>query len=140
MPAPHDPQLISRRGKDSLTLPAAEQALLEILTHFRFSPKVSVSEGEFVVRLPELQLIAGGENLDVALDELVELIECYADDFFDRYEFFRHTDRRQHYPWLLRFALTSPEHRRELLAEASPAAAERTDVRGCGCGLGLPYP
>jgi hypothetical protein len=117
----HHPRLVDRRGKEQMLLVSPEQAL-EVLAHFRFDPQVSFSDGEFVVSLPQLQLVAGGEDLDEALDELVELVEHYAGDFFDRYEFFQHTDRRQHYPWLLRFALTPPDHRRELLTEA-PAAA-----------------
>jgi hypothetical protein len=78
-----------------------------------------VSEGEFTIRLPELGLIAGGESLDQAFDELVELSEAYAEDYFDRLEFFRETDRRQQLPWVARIAFTAPDERRGLFLHPS---------------------
>jgi len=83
---------------------------------------VSLSDGEFVVRLPQLHLVAGGESYEDAIAELVELTEEYAEDFLERWEFYRHTDRRQHAPWLLRFALTPPSERRDLLTRAAAGA------------------
>jgi predicted RNase H-like HicB family nuclease len=97
--------------------------LVALLEGFTFEPKVSVSEGEFIIRLPELGLIAGGESLDRALDELVELSEAYAEDYFDRLEFFRETDRRQQLPWVARIAFTAPGKRRGLFMQ--PAAGNR---------------
>jgi hypothetical protein len=37
--------------------------------------RVSISDGEFVMRLPGRNLIAGGSSYEAALDELVELAE-----------------------------------------------------------------
>jgi hypothetical protein len=37
--------------------------------------RVSISNGEFVMRLPGPNLIAGGPSYETALDELVELAE-----------------------------------------------------------------
>jgi hypothetical protein len=112
------PLLIERhRGKESMLLIGRDDvgALLE---SFEFHPKVSVSEGEFVVRLAELGLIAGGSSLDEAFDELVELTEEYARTFFQRLGFYMETDRRGQFPWLVRFALTPPDERRRLFVGA----------------------
>jgi predicted RNase H-like HicB family nuclease len=94
-----------------------------LLESFEFQPKVSVSEGEFVVRLPELGLVAGGESFDEALDELVELAEEYAEQYLARLEFYRETDRRDHLPWVARVAFTPAEERRDLFVP-SPAIGQ----------------
>lgn len=118
----HRPVVLDRnRGKEEALVMSVED-LRTMLGAFAFSPQVSLSEGEFVVRLPELNLISGGATFDEALEELVALIEAYAEDYFDRFDFYRHTDRRQHLPWLLRFALAPAPERRELLV--APAHAE----------------
>jgi Antitoxin of toxin-antitoxin, RelE / RelB, TA system len=98
--------------------------LLAMLEGFEFQPKVGVSDGEFVVRLPELGLIAGGSSLDEALEELVELAEAYAQDYLGRLEFFRQTDRRKQLPWVARVAVTPPGARRALFTQIPEAASE----------------
>jgi len=102
----HRPQVIDRhRGKERAVL-VSESDLAVALETFEFQPKVSVSEGEFIVRLPELNVIAAGETYDAALDDLVEIVETLARDFFDRLDFMLQTDRRSQLPWLLKFAVT----------------------------------
>jgi predicted RNase H-like HicB family nuclease len=110
----HRPKAVDRhRGKEEMFLLGRDQ-LLAILEPFEFEPQVSVSEHEFVVRLPELELIAAGETLDAAVDELVELAEAYAEQYLTRFEFYRETDRRRHLPWVARIAFTQPQERRGL--------------------------
>jgi prevent-host-death family protein len=119
----HRPVLLDRhRGKEEALVVSVED-LAPILEVFTFDPQVSVSEGEFVMRLPELNLISKGPTFDDALAEMVELVETYAGDYFNRFDFYRHTDRRRHLPWLLRFALTPAAERAQLLV--SPAPSER---------------
>lgn len=119
----HRPVVLDRnRGKEEALVMSVED-LRPLLDVFAFNPQVSVSDGEFVVRLAELNLIAGGSNFDEAIAELVELIEAYAEDYFDRFDFYRHTDRRQHLPWLLRFALAPASERRDLLVAPPQAPA-----------------
>jgi hypothetical protein len=117
----HRLQVIDRhRGKErAMLVSVADMGML--LEGFRFDPRVSVSEGEFVVRLPELNLIAGGESFGAALDELVELVEAQAQDFLARLDFYMQTDRRGQLAWLLKFALTPPEERRSLFIPPAPA-------------------
>jgi predicted RNase H-like HicB family nuclease len=102
----HRLKAVSRhRGKEEMFLVGRDE-LLALLEGFEFRPQVGVSEGEFVVRLPELGLVAGGSSLDEALDELGELAETYAEGYLDRFEFFRQTDRRRELPWVVRIAVT----------------------------------
>lgn len=118
----HRPQLIDRhRGKEQAVLVSVAD-LEMLLEGFEFHPKVSVSEGEFVIRLPELGLIAAGASYQAALDELVELAEQQALDFLGRLDFFMQTDRRGQLGWLLKFALAPAAERRALFSPPAPAA------------------
>jgi len=91
-----------------------------LLEGFSFHPRVSVSEGEFVVRLPELGLVAGGESYEAALEELIDLVGAQAEDFLDRLDFYMQTDRRGQLAYLLKFALTAPDERHSLFSSAAP--------------------
>jgi prevent-host-death family protein len=117
----HRPQLIDRhRGKEQAVLVSVADLEL-LLEGFRFEPRVSVSEGEFVIRLPELGLIAGGATYEHALQELAELAEQQAEDYLDRLDFYMQTERRGQLPWLLKVALTPAEHRPQLFSPPAPA-------------------
>ncbi len=122
----HRLQVIDRhRGKEQAVLVSVDD-LGMLLEGFEFHPRVSVSDGEFVVRLPELNLIAGGASYEDALDELVELAEQQAQDFFDRLDYYMQTERRGQLGWLLKLALTASDKRRALLlSPASPAGEAR---------------
>jgi prevent-host-death family protein len=120
----HRPVVVDRhRGKEEALLMSVED-FASVLEAFAFDPQVSVSDGEFVMRLPELNLVSGGETFDDAVQDMLELIEAYASDYFDRFDFYRHTDRRRHLPWLLRFALTPASGRAALLVPAAHSEAE----------------
>jgi predicted RNase H-like HicB family nuclease len=124
----HRPKAVDRHhGKEEMLLLGREE-VMALLESFEFQPRVSVSEGEFVVRLPELGLIAGGASFDDALDELVELAEEYAEQYFARLEFYRETDRRQHLPWVARVAFTPADERRELFARTEAIRQELQPV------------
>lgn len=119
----HRPQLIDRhRGKEQAVLVSVED-LAMLLEGFSFHPRVSVSEGEFVIRLPELGLVAGGESYEDALEELIELVGAQAEDFLNRLDFYMHTDRRGQLAYLVKFALTAPDEQHSLF---SPPAPEET--------------
>jgi hypothetical protein len=115
----HRPTAVDRHhGKEEMFLLGREE-LTALLESFEFHPQVSVADDEFVVRLPELGLIAGGASFDAALDELVEVAEAYAELYFDRFAFYRETDRRGQLPWVARIAFSNPPERRQLFLNAS---------------------
>jgi Antitoxin of toxin-antitoxin, RelE / RelB, TA system len=120
----HRPTVVERhRGKEAMLLLGLTD-LKPLLDHFRFTTKASVSEGEFVLRQPELGLVAGGETFEDAVGELEELVVAYAEQFFARLGFYMQTDRATHMPWLLRIALTPrEEHAALLMPVGEPAAA-----------------
>ena len=119
----HHPFLVDRnRGKELMVLMSAPD-LLRMLEGFSFSTQVSVSEGEFVFHLPELNLVAGGETFDAGLDDLVEIAEKHAEVLMDRLDFYAQTDRAAQIPWALRIALTPAHERRELLVPRPEAPA-----------------
>lgn len=116
----HRLQLIDRhRGKERAVLVSVADLEL-LLEGFRFEPKVSVSEGEFVIRLPELGLVAGGETYEDAVSELVELAEQQAEEYLDRLDFYMQTERRGQLAWLLKVALTAPDERSHLFLSPAP--------------------
>ena len=113
----HHPVVVDRhRGKEAMLL-LAPNDLQPLLAHFRFAPEASFEGGEWTLFCPELNLTAGGESFDAALDDLVAAAEEYAQDYFARQEFYAQTERTRHMPWLLRVALTEPPARRELFIE-----------------------
>ena len=126
----HQPFLVDRnRGKELMVLMSASD-LLQMLDGFPFSTQVSVSDGEFVFHLPELNLVAAAESFDEGLDELVELAEEHAQLLMGRFDFYAQTDRVTQIPWALRIALTPAEQRRELLVPRpeAPAGVAQTAI------------
>lgn len=122
----HRPQLIDRhRGKEQAVLVSVAD-LDQLLEGFQFQPKVSVSEGEFVVRVPELDLIAGGASYEEAVQELVALAEQQAENYLDRLDFYLQTDRRGQLPWLLKVAVTPADQRSRLFTGV--AADQQAEV------------
>jgi len=88
----------------------------------RFDPRVTIGAGEVTAKLQHLGVLGFGETLDDAMLDLVEELRLYASDFFERASFYAGTDRAEHAPWLLRFALTPPNRQLELLFEDSRQA------------------
>ena len=121
----HSPALVERHGgKEAMVLLGREEAE-RLLAPFALSTTATVSEGEFVLRVPELGLIAGGETFPAALDELDTLVLEYARHYFARVHFYLQTDRAGHYPYLVRLALGDGEERRRMLVpmpDAVPSA------------------
>ncbi len=120
----HLPQIIERsRGREAaLVLPLAD--VLPALAGCQFDAKVSVG-GSVIATLPQFGLVARGDSIEGAVDALAAELADYSEDFFSDFDFYRHTDRIAHLPWLLRFALTPPEDRIALLTEErEPAQAE----------------
>jgi Antitoxin of toxin-antitoxin, RelE / RelB, TA system len=111
----HQPTVIERHGGKEAMLLLGLSDMQPLLGHFRFHTRTSVSEGEFVLRQPELNLVAGGHTFEQAASELEELAVAYAERYFERLDFYAQTDRAEQMPWLLRLILTPAADRRALL-------------------------
>lgn len=119
----HAPTVIERHGGREQVVLLDPEALRPLLARFAFTTKAAVSDGEYVLRLPEFGLVAGGETFDQAIAELEALAVDHAQDLLARYDFFRHTERAEHLPHALRLLLAAPGERRAMLVPAPPAAA-----------------
>jgi len=119
----HLPQIVERsRGKEAaLVLPLAD--MLPALSACHFDAKISVGDS-VIATLPQFGLVARGDAIDGALEALARELADYCEDFFADFDFYRHTDRIAHLPWLLRFALTPADDRVALLTEERETSAE----------------
>lgn len=107
--------VIQRHGGKEAMLLLGLSDMGPLLDHFSFHTFSSVSDGEFVLRQAELNLIAGGETFEQAAAELEDLAVTYAERYFERLHFYTQTDRAEQMPWLLRLILTPEAERRALL-------------------------
>lgn len=116
----HAPQILERsRGQESvLVLPLAD--VLPALSGCRFDTKVSFGQS-VVATLPQFGLVANGESFEAAIEDLANEVMEYCEDYFADFDFYRHTDRVAHLPWLLRFVLTPAAGRTSLLVEEGAA-------------------
>jgi hypothetical protein len=114
----HQPTVIERHGGKEAMLLLGLSDMQPLLEHFQFHTRSSVSEGEFVLRQLELNLVAGGDTFEQAASELEELAIAYAERYFERLGFYTQTDRVEQMPWLLRLMLTPESDRRALLIGA----------------------
>ncbi len=120
----HQPTVIERHGGKDAMLLLGLPDMEPLLGHFSFHTRSSVSEGEFVLRQPELNLVAGGETFEQAASELEQLALAYAERYFERLGFYAQTDRAEQMPWLLRLILTPAADRRALLLGAPEHLSE----------------
>ena len=117
----HQPRLVQRhRGKEAMLLVSSED-LARSLSSFRFDSRVTLDQGEVTVELERFGLLGFGESFESAMGDLVTELRAYARRFFERWAFYRETDRAEHWPWLLRFALTPADRQVALLVEDSRA-------------------
>jgi hypothetical protein len=127
------PRLVQRhRGKEAMLLMRADD-VARALAAFRFQPQVVYSEGEVTVALERFGILGFGATLEEALEDTVAELRAYAQRFFERPAFYAETDRADHWPWLLRFALTPQDGQAALLVEDSrvvaPADVPAVDAR-----------
>ena len=114
----HRPSVVSRhRGKEQMLLVRTDD-LARYLDAFGFDLEVVDDQGEVTVALPKLGMLGFGANRDEAIDDLLVELRAYAADYFERTSFYAATDRSEHAPWLLRFALTPHAEQRALFAPA----------------------
>jgi PHD/YefM family antitoxin component YafN of YafNO toxin-antitoxin module len=110
----HRPQVVRRHSKEQMLLVRPDDARRWLDT-FRLDLRVTLDPGQVAVLAAPLGLIGVGDSFDGALDALVQEIHGYAQRFFERQDFYLHTDAARHEPYLLRFALTPPAEYRALL-------------------------
>jgi hypothetical protein len=114
----HRPSVVSRhRGKERIVLVRSDD-LVRYLDAFSFELDVIDDGDEVTVAVPRLGVLGFGRTSDEAIDDLLAELRTYAADYFERASFYAATDRADHAPWLLRFALVPASEQRALLQTA----------------------
>lgn len=120
------PYLVSRHhGREQMVL-LGREVLEDLLCADRIEVESVVDGGEVTLQIPELGVLGFGESLDEAVEDLLVELRDYAGAYFREPARYRGDVRDGRYGMLLRFALTAPEHQRELLSwsesgDSSPA-------------------
>ncbi len=122
----HLPQIVTRHERDEVALVSLED-LREIVRGHRIETEAAVhpgEPGEATVSLPQFRIIGIGETLDEAAADALAKLREYARQYLQRYDFYRHTDRRDLLPLVFRFLLTPEDQQLELLLETEGVEAE----------------
>ena len=115
-------QIVTRHERDAVAFLALED-LQELLGSNHFETAVALHEGEATVSLPQFSIIGIGEDHDTALDDAAGKLREYALQYQQRFEFYKHTDRRKLYPLVMRFLATPEDQQRDLLLEPEETEA-----------------
>jgi len=116
-------QIITRHERDEVAL-VGLQDLRELLRGHRFQTDVAIQRGEATVTLPQFRIIGIGENVDDATEDALAKLREYALQYLKRLEFYRHTDRRDLFPLVVRFLATPEDEQLQLLLEPETVEAE----------------
>lgn len=115
----YQPKAVRRRQEEMFLVP--REVMTAMIENFRFNPQVSVASGEFVVRLPELNLLGAGETFDEAVDELLDVASEFAEQYLSRLRYYAESEQLARFPWVARIAFTREDARRALFeAEQEP--------------------
>ncbi len=116
----HRPFTVFRRGdaEEMVALPSHDLVAWG-LRSYRFDAQVTFGEGQVVATIPKMGVVGAGATFEEAMADLASNLLSYAKVYFSRRRFYEETDRADHYPWLLRFVLTPPPERVNLLIEDS---------------------
>lgn len=125
----HRPQVVSRhQGKEQMLLVRPED-LIAMLGDQTLDAQAVYDEGEVTLRVPELGVLAFGDSLAEAQEDLLAELRAYVQRFFEDPE--RYMTGRGAPPLaLLRFALSGEDEQRSMLGiESVPPVAELVAAR-----------
>ncbi|MGB9859746.1 MAG: exoribonuclease R [Moorellaceae bacterium] len=110
---------IIRRGREEEVLLLRKDMLKSVLEKFTLKAEaLEEDDGSTTLALDELDIAVNAENLEEALDELVEELKLYAQDYLDRAQLFLNApNRRHHLPYVLRIALCNSDEEVKGLVE-----------------------
>ncbi len=116
-------QIVTRHHRDEVALVNLAD-LREMLRANKFQTDVAIQRGEATVSLPQFRIIGIGENVDAATEDALAKLREYALQYLERFEFYKHTDRRDLLPLVARFLATPDEEQIDLLLEPDTIDAE----------------
>jgi hypothetical protein len=116
----HQPYLVSRHhGRERMVLLGLD-VLDGLLCTDKIDVRVVLDGGEVTLQVPALGVLGFGDSLEEATDDLLVELRDYASAFFGEPDRYRANFRDGQYGMLLRFALTTPDRQKDLLAWAEP--------------------
>lgn len=118
----HLPHIVTRHGRDPVALVSLDD-LRELLRDDHIETEAVVERGEASVNLPQFRIVGIGETLDAAAADALEKLREYARQYLERFEFYRHTDRRVLLPLVVRLLMTPEDQQMELLMEDAGSEA-----------------
>lgn len=83
----HEPQAIDRHdGKEQVFI-VPSSLILGLAGDVRLNATASVVEREFIVQIPELGVIGGGDTLDDAIDDVLDAARAFAQVYLHNYRY-----------------------------------------------------
>lgn len=111
--------VVIRRGRQEEVLLLRKDMLKSLLEKFSLKAVAFEEEdGSVTLALDELDIAVNAPSLEEAVNELVQELKLYAQDYLDRAQLFLNTpNRRHHLPYILRVALCNSDEEVKGLVE-----------------------
>lgn len=123
----HALRMIERhRGRESALMLNPDD-LRAVLESHPVHSVASVEAGEFIVAVPDWGVAGFGRTFEGAVYDLLEQMRSYAQDYLAKLSFYLETNRREHAPAVIRFALTAEEGQRDLVLGDSVRAGRASE-------------
>ena len=100
------PAVIKRKNTEEVLLLRTDLQKM-LLSHFSLKPEVIIEEDNSVtLALDVLEMYVNSTTKEKAIDELVQDLKIYANDYIERSNLFLHSpNRKSHFPYVLRIML-----------------------------------
>lgn len=114
----YQPIIIKRKQTENILVLRADLQKA-LLSQFSLKPKILYEEdGSITLSLDSLDIYVNGENLNDAVDQLINELKIYAQDYVQRSQLFLNApNRRSHFPYILRILLTENDQELRYLLE-----------------------
>jgi antitoxin YefM len=101
-----NPAIIKRKQSEEIALIRVD-LLKTLLAKFTFQPEVIPEEdGSVTLALDQLELYANNATLETAVQDLIQDLKIYAEDYIERPQLFLQApNRKGHFPYILRILL-----------------------------------
>jgi hypothetical protein len=100
------PTVIKRKKTEEILLLRVDLQKM-LLSHFSLRPEIiTEDDNSATLTLDQLDIYVNGTTLDKAINELIEDLKFYSQDYIQRSQLFLHApNRRSHFPYVLRIML-----------------------------------
>lgn len=114
----YQPIIIKRKQTENILVLRADLQKA-LLSQFSLKPEILHEEdGSITLSLDSLDIYVNGENLNDAVDQLINELKIYAQDYVQRSQLFLNApNRRSHFPYILRILLTENDQELRYLLE-----------------------